>query len=247
MNKFKSTISTWLSQTRLLMHEIPSYMMVIFVLSIVLMNLFANKELINIEWLALDCGFLLSWITFLCMDTITKHFGGKASVIVSVIATLINLAVCGIFYIISLIPSNWGAYYEYSSDVANNAINMTLGGTWYVLLGSTVAFLCAAVVNSVINIGVSRLLKNKNSFKSFAVRSYVSTAIGQFVDNLIFALIVSHVFFGWSMRQVLMCSITGAVMELVGEVIFSPVGFMICNNWQKENIGHTYKSKFNIV
>lgn len=82
-------------------------------------------------------------------------------------------------------------------------------------------------------------MKN-NNFRTFAVRSYTSTAIGQFVDNFVFAMLVSHVFFGWTMTQVIMCSITGALAELLAEIIFSPIGFKVCKTWEKHEVGNKY-------
>lgn len=97
------------------------------------------------------------------------------------------------------------------------------------ILGSTVAFVVAAIVNAVINVGIGKLMKS-NNFRTFAIRSYVSTALGQFIDNLIFASMVSYIFFGWSITQVFLCSLTGALMELISEVIFSPIGFKVCKS-----------------
>ncbi len=100
--------------------------------------------------------------------------------------------------------------------LANKELNATIGGTWYVVLGSSLAMLVSAVVNSTLNQSLGRMLK-KNNFASFAFRSYVSTGVGQFIDNLVFAIVVSHTFFGWTWVQVLMCSLTGAVAELLCE------------------------------
>jgi hypothetical protein len=57
---------------------------------------------------------------------------------------------------------------------------------------------------------------------------------------MIFALTVSHVFFGWTMKQVIICSITGAVMELLCEIVFSPIGYKMVCKWEKENVGDGY-------
>ena len=62
MNKLKQSISNY----TLLLRSVPSLVMVMFVVSVVLMNLLANKEIgLNLDWLALDCGFTLSWLSFL--------------------------------------------------------------------------------------------------------------------------------------------------------------------------------------
>ena len=64
--------------------------------------------------------------------------------------------------------------------------------------------------------------------------------IGQFVDNFLFALIVSKVFFGWTLLQCVTCALTGRVMELVCEVIFSPLGYLLVKKMEKNNVGKEY-------
>lgn len=64
--------------------------------------------------------------------------------------------------------------------------------------------------------------------------------IGQFVDNLVFASLVSKIFFGWTWKQVVFCSLAGAIAELLSEVIFSPIGFKVCKKWEKNNVGADY-------
>jgi hypothetical protein len=162
-----------------------------------------------------------------------------------VVALFVNLCTCLFFNILSHAPGMWGEFYSYidtnpdAAKVANDALNATFGGSWYVVLGSALAMFTASLVNSVVNYGMGKFAKGKD-FKTFAARSYVSTMVAQFVDNMIFALAVSHVFFGWTMKQVLICSITGAVMELLCEVVFSPVGYKMACKWEKENVGSDY-------
>ena len=236
-------MGTWIKSEiddyKILLRNVPALTMIFLVLSCVFMNIFAGKELLNVEYLALDCGFLLSWMSFLSMDMLTKRFGAKAAIKLSFLSLSINLLSCLIFFIISHIGNNWSAYYTYNNDIANSALNDTFGGTWYVLLGSTIAMAIASVVNALINEAIGKVLK-KNTFATYAARSYISTSLGQFVDNLVFALIVSVTFFGWNMTQVIFCSITGAVAELLAEVIFSPAGYRACRNWEKHGVGQNY-------
>ncbi|UKI21809.1 MAG: VUT family protein [Christensenella sp.] len=142
----------------------------------------------------------------------------------------------------SVIPGTWGeSYVEGSQGVINSALDNTFGGTWYVLLGSTVAFVASAFVNNFINWSIGKALKDKkDNFFAFALRTYVSTAVGQFVDNLIFAFIVSLNFFGWSPLQCVTCALTGMVAELLFEVVFSHLGYLICKKWKKDNVGEAY-------
>ena len=232
-------IKNILEDYKLLLRSIPASTATCFIVSVILMNLLANKELISLPWLALDCGFTLSWVSFLCMDMICKRFGPKASVKVSILALGINLAVSLLFWLVSLAPGMWGAYYDTGLLEVNAALNATIGGSWYVVLGSSLAMLCSSFVNSHINQFIGHLTDN-GSFATFALRSYVSTGIGQFVDNLVFAVVVSHAFFGWSWVQVLTCSITGALAELLCEIALSPVGFRVASGWEREGVGEKY-------
>ena len=227
-----------INETKVLLRCIPSIVVTLFVVSVICMNLLANKTLLQVKWIALDGGILVSWLSFMCMDIITKHFGPKASNKISILAAIINLLTCFIFFIASIIPSNANDYTE---------LNGILGGTWFILLGSTIAFLLSALINNFLNWMITKAFKNKNSKKSFMVASYVSTFVAQLLDNLIFSVIVFMIFaplywdgFNWTFIQCLMCAVTGATLELIMEVIFSPIGYKIVTKWNKENIGKEY-------
>ena len=84
----------------------------------------------------------------------------------------------------------------------------------------------SSIINALLNTAIGSSLK-KNNFFSFALRSYVSTAIAQFADNFIFATVVSKIFFGWSWTQVIVCSAIGAFFELLCEVVFSGLGWKV--------------------
>ena len=244
----KTILRRELEDYKVLLRNIPSIVVALFFLSVVAMNLLANKELFTTDWLTLDCGFTLSWISFLLMDMICKRFGAKAAMKLSIAALAVNLCVCGIFWLLSLTPGHWGEYYSFlDSDpavaqAANLALNRTIGGSWYVVLGSALAMLVSSAVNSLSNHLIAKHLQ-RNNYGSFALRSFVSTALARFVDNLIFATVVSHIFFGWTWTQVLVCSLTGALMELLCEVVFSPLGYRMARQWEEEKVGQDYIDK----
>ncbi|MBQ6369383.1 MAG: VUT family protein [Parasporobacterium sp.] len=232
-----------IQEWKTLLRSVPSLFLTLFAASVVIMNLLANKS-INLpwDWLALDCGIIVSWVSFLCMDIAAKHFGPKAATRLSLTAVFVNLLVCLVLFIASLISGMWGeAYVDGSEELICNALDRTIGGTWYVLLGSTIAFIVSAVVNNFLNYAVGKLFrKHPDGFAAYACRSYVSTAIAQFADNLVFALLVSHFFFGWTMLQCITCAITGMIVELLCEVIFSPIGYRVSRKWKTEQVGKTY-------
>ena len=226
-------------ETKILLRSIPTTVVTLFTVSVICMNLLANKTLVQLDWIALDGGILISWLSFMCMDIITKHFGPKASTIISVHAATINLLTCLIFFVVSAIPSTVSDYSEFDG---------IFGGTWFVLLGSTIAFLASAVINNTLNFIIGRRFrKNPDGKLAYAMRTYVSTFIGQFFDNFIFSLIVFVFFapifwngFCWTPLQCATCALTGAVAELIMEVAFSPIGYRITKKWQAENVGRQY-------
>lgn len=239
----KEKLKKQFTEYKIILKNIPTIYFALFVVSVILMNLLANKAInFELNWLACDCGIIVSWIAFLTMDTITKHFGPKAATLTSIIASIINLGVAIILLIGSLIPGTWGeSFVEGNESIINQALNNTFGGTWYVLLGSTIAFIVSAVVNNFTNHGLRKIFKkNPDGFLAYAFRTYISTAIAQFLDNLCFALIVSHVFFGWTLLQCVVCSIIGMILELIFEIIFSPIGYKISKKWKKDNVGKEY-------
>lgn len=244
-NRIKVAINKEVEDTKVLLRSIPSWVLAFVALSFVMMNLLANKSIARLpEWLALDAGTTVSWVAFMSMDVIVKRFGPKAATKVSFIGIAFNLLACSLFFICSQIPGYWGESFAYSGQIAesvNTAVNNTFGGTWYVLFGSTVAVIVSTIVNNSLNFTIGKAFKNNpNSFAAYACRSYVSTSIGQFVDNLVFAVIVGVNFFGWTFNQAVMCAVTGAVVECLFEVAFSPIGFRIVNGWDKNNVGKEY-------
>ena len=239
MFKIKEFIRKEKNETAMLLRCIPASVATLFVVSVICMNLLANKTLLKLDWIALDAGFLISWLSFMCMDVITKHFGPKASNKISVYASVINLLTCLIFFVASIIPSNADDY---------TAFNGIFGGTWFILLGSTVAFLLSACLNNMLNWSIGKLFrKNPDGKLAYAAQTYISTFIGQFFDNFIFSVIVfvgfTPVFwdgFCWTIPQCAMCALTGAVAELIMEIAFSPLGYRLVTKWKQNGVGKEY-------
>ena len=239
MKKVKTWIKREKEEMAILLRSLPVMVVTLFVVSVICMNLLANKTLLQLDWIALDGGILISWMSFMCMDIITKHFGPKASNKISLLAAAINLLTCLIFFVASIIPSNANDY---------SAFNGIFGGTWFILLGSTIAFLSSAAINNMLNWMIGKMLEKKLDERLvYGIQTYTSTFIGQFFDNFIFSVIVFAFFapifwdgFHWSILQCSMCALTGAVAELIMEIIFSPIGYRIVKKWEANSVGKEY-------
>ena len=237
----KNKIRSAAEDTKLLFRSVPSVITALFTISVVTMNILANKTIYQSGWLAIDGGILVSWLSFLCMDIVTKAFGPKASTKLSVFAMCVNLLVCFIFFVVSIIPT----------EEDFTAFNTIIGGTWFILLSSTVAFITSAVINNFMNWGIGKLFrKNPDGKFAYIARSYISTFIAQFFDNFVFALLTFTVFapifwdgFSWTYLQCFSCSVLGALLELLMEVIFSPIGYAVLKRWKKDGVGEEYRKR----
>ena len=228
-------------EIKLLLRNVPFAITALFVTAVVAMNLLANKSIdLGVDWLALDCGILFSWLIFLLLDVVTKRYGVRAANILTVGALAINLFFSAFFVAMSYIPGTWSqSFVEGSESVINAALDGTFRSSWYVIVGSSTAFLASAVANNSLNAAFGRLLRARPRV-SFYLSCYLSTAIAQFLDNIIFAFIVSYHFFGWSTLQCVTCAATGAVAELLFEVVFSPVAYKVVRKMEAENVGGEY-------
>lgn len=214
------------------LHRVPSMAFAILVLSVVSMNLLANRELFHVSWLALDCGYAISWIPFIIMDCICRAFGGRTAFRLSLLAIIINLATFLVFKLLMLTPGMWGEYYTTGSTTVNESLNATIGGSTWIVLGSAFAMCLGSAVNSAVNVSVGRLFRRDN-YAVFAIRSFSSTALSQFVDNFAFTLIVSVPLFGWTILQSVCCALAGAAFELILEIMFSRLGYRLSRRWIK--------------
>lgn len=231
----------WLKTLR----SVPSLALALITVATVLMNILANKSIINLPWLIQDAGILMSWVGFLVGDLLVKAFGSKNAIRVNLTCLGISLFISGLLAIVAVVPGEWSPVFDPTinpGDLGSNinaAVNSVMGNVWYVILGSAVASAVGLIVNGLTQGLLIKKIETKHGDKywGFFVASAASTMIGQIIDNMVFALLVSVKFFGWTWTQVMVCSLTGAIFELIIELVFSPLTYKISKNWKKNGIG----------
>lgn len=231
----------WLKTLR----SVPSLALALITVATVLMNILANKSIINLPWLIQDAGILMSWVGFLVGDLLVKAFGSKNAIRVNLTCLGISLFISGLLAIVAVVPGEWSPVFDPTinpGDLGSNinaAVNSVMGNVWYVILGSAVASAVGLVVNGLTQGLLIKKIETKHGdrYWGFFVASAASTMIGQIIDNMVFALLVSVKFFGWTWTQVMVCSLTGAIFELIIELVFSPLTYKISKNWKKNGIG----------
>ncbi len=224
------------SRTLLLLKSLPKHTVVLFIMIVIGMNLLARFQIISLPFLALNAGIFISWGAFLILDIVTKHFGAKAANILTIIAIIANLTVGSIFFGLSF-------------AFKNSDIDIFLFSQWSILLASTIAFVISSLTNNYMNVFVGKKLAlDPNKKKVFMIRSYVSTFLGQVVDNFIFVFLAFYLFpyipgavpVHWTIWQCIGASILCALIELLSEVVISPLGYRILRHWEEKDIGREY-------
>lgn len=199
----------------------PAIILSVLTLSVVLMNLFANKSILfNSDIIAVDCGILLSGITSLCLDILTRLYGATYATKVAYFSIILNVIMSVVFFIVGIIPGLWGSE-------QNIIIDKIFQGNAFVVFGSIIAYAVSTIINNYSNEFLAGFVKDKGgcNLLIFTVSSYVSTLISQIIDNFIFNMIVLRVILSWNLYKCTACSIITAVFELLVEIIFSSIGY----------------------
>lgn len=235
----------WLATLR----KVPSLALALATTATVLMNILANKSIINLPWLIQDAGIIVSWVGFLVSDLLVKAFGSKNAIRVNLTSLVISLFISGLLAVVAIVPGDWSPVFdttinggEIGSNI-NAAINSVMGNVWYVIFGSAIASGVGLVFNGLTQGLLLKYIERRHGdrFWGFFVASASSTMLGQVLDNMVFASLISVKFFGWSWIQVVVCSLSGAIFELVIELIFAPLTYRISKNWKANNIGEHHE------
>lgn len=247
---FRDTLE-WLfdrQDWKMLLRSIPAVVVALFVVSTVTMNLAANKivwsglKIGQNYFISITGGVFLSWAVFLIMDMVTKTFGGKAAIKLNLFGAAVNAIAVIFLGIVASVPSDFP--FPGASSSFDSLLGFTGNGVqpWQILISSTIAYVISGCVNSVVNVFIGRLFKkNPDGKAAFIARSYISTMIGQFVDNFIFTAL-AFCFFAhfYGLVTITGMAIIGALIELFSEILFSPIAYKKCRKWQKEGVGREY-------
>ena len=233
---------------KMLLRSIPASVVALFTVCTVTMNLAANKivwsglKIGENNFISITGGLFLSWAVFLIMDMVTKTFGGKAAIKLNLFGALINAIAVIFLGIIASIPSDFP--FPGASTSFDTVFGFTGTGVqpWQILISSTTAYILSGIVNALVNVCIGKLfVKNPDGKAAFITRSYISTMIGQFVDNFVFTAMAFSLFAHYyGILTVVGMAMVGALVELFCEIIFSPIAYRKCRKWQKEGVGREY-------
>lgn len=247
MFKIKSFIKESIADFK----KVPSWLVGLSAVTVVLMNILANKGLFANDWISLDSGFLISWIMFLVMDIVTQKYGGKASFAVTIFDVTVAAGMALLMFGIAQIPAEWAGGWYFGPE-AEVALNTVIGNSILVVAVSLFAFVVASGIDILSNVTVGKWMNNspafhgeegKRSLKGFFIyftRAYTSTFLSQLADNIVFQFIAYNFLFAWfyvtnpgamltnvgAQLTLLMGALIGAVAELIMEFAFAPIGYL---------------------
>lgn len=228
---------------KLLLDNVPALVTVVFCIGSCWMNIAAGKIILNAFNVAITGGFLISFLPFLCLDMVSKRFGARAAILLNLLSALCNTLFTLGLSLVAAIPTK--------DDYT--AFNSVLGGVWFITFCSIVAFVVSGVVNSLLNAAIGKLFK-KTSGVEFAARSFISTFVGQALDNFIFIagvyVVFAPIFWKMTPLPILTClgtAILGGLFELLAEVITAPIGYHIVKIWEANKVGQAYIDAHNVV
>jgi uncharacterized integral membrane protein (TIGR00697 family) len=162
---------------------------ILFITAMLASNIVAVK-LISIGTLIVPAAALVFPITYILSDVFSEVYGYKASRITAWYAFGANLLMVLAFKLAIIFPGApfWG-------EENQKALEMTLDGTWRILIASLTAYMIGDFVNDVI----FQKLKEKQGEKKFGARAIVSSVIGEGLDSIVFISIAfgGTEFFSW--------------------------------------------------
>lgn len=196
----------------------------------VVQNLFEMKTLGTEAFAFGGGGVMLSWATFMLMDICTEVYGKDDTVKVYTIAGLVNLLIVVLSQIVIAIP---GVYPE-----QNAAFAQIFSNGPRTALASFGAFWLGNFVNMHIMVKMKNAVKDDRAKFAFFGRAVISTALGQFVDNMVFATLafapIGISAFEMTWRDIFTSSIFGVFSETVIESCMVPFITIPVSNKLKE-------------
>ena len=175
-------IKTWFSndwkETKLLFRNLPAIPFAILCAALIVMNVLANKLIIETSWLSLDAGIIVSWVAFLAGDMLVKRFGPKASLKINIAALGVQFIGVVLLTIGGILPTpvegclvtqlfGWSLYLPWAFSV----------GTLAFLVAISVDVLISASVLVSVGIGVDSITSDSTTSGSVASSSSLQLPI----------------------------------------------------------------------
>jgi hypothetical protein len=160
-------------------------------------------------------------LSYIISDVLTEVYGFRVARGVIWLGFACNLLMVVLFLIAGVIP---GAVFWENQD----AYEVILGTTGWVLAGSFVAYLIGEFSNAMVMV----VLKNRTAGRHLWLRTISSTFVGQGVDSVMFYGIAFGISGIWPMMDVLRAMVLAWVAKTVYEIVATPLTYLVVG-WLK--------------
>lgn len=230
MIKIKEMFKSIKSKFTAAFKDAPVLPTAVFFMSVILMNVLASLVFAPsylFGFIPYDGGVFVSFIILIAVDIYCKKKGAEYANILSFTAAFVAFAFSGIISLASYLLMGAAG---------------PLNGLWLTTLASCIALVVATAVNGVFNQLLGKVFKNKDNMGTFAWRALPSTAISQFVDNLLFIVLAQFVFNAFGGFKIVanfgdacVYAAAGVVLEFIIELVFIPFGYWLYKRWVKKD------------
>ena len=183
-----------------------------------IMNLFEMKTLGTETFAVGGGGVMVSWAVFMIMDIVTELYGEKMAIKVYTIAGIVNLVIVILAQVIIAIPGVYPEQNAAFAQIFSNGVRTAFS--------SFAAFWCGNFVNVHIMAKMKASRGDKDTKGWLFVRAVLSTILGQFVDNMLFATLafapIGLSLFEMNWKDIFTSSVMGVFNETVIEMLFVP-------------------------
>lgn len=171
---------------------------------------------INVFGLIFTAADMLFPITYILNDIFTEVYGFNKAKLVIWLSFFCNLVMVTIFGVSIWLPA------DESFTLQNDFVNI-LGSTPRILIASFISFLVGNFTNAM----VLSKIKIKTKGKYLALRTIVSTLIGEGLDTILFVPIV---FIGvLNVQEIFSLILNIYVLKVLVEVILTPITYKVVN------------------
>ena len=173
-----------------------------------------SLKIISFFGLSMDAGTLIYPITFTLRDLVHKYLGVKIARLVIIFAAFINLFMAGLFWIVSILPSdlNVGVQKEFS---------VVLSPVWRIVLASILAEVVSELVDTEVYKAYVKRMKKKFQW----MRVLISNLISVPLDSVVFAF---GAFFGvFPVPVVLSIILSNVILKIIVTIFSTPLIYLI--------------------
>lgn len=188
--------------------ELEKYLFGIYCAGIIIQNILATKN-IDISIFTVTTGILVSPLIFIIQDVQSEIFGYKKAKKMIILGYAMNFLAIILYTLSIWLPSS----ITYQNQGAFTTI---LSTTPRITIASFIAYITGSLINSKIMTGLKRKYERNLFFRAIS-----STIAGQFIDNMLFAIIA---FYGILPNTAIISMIIGGtIFEVLYEIIFYPI------------------------